>query len=310
MAMHEPVLVEEILTNLQVGGDGVYLDATVGLGGHVAAMLKTGDKVRVVGMDRDHQALEMAKKRLSLELNKRFFAFEGNFKDILDLKVQFPLKTFDGILLDLGVSSYQLDTAERGFSFQKEGPLDMRMSHRQRTKASDLVNGLSEEELTKLFFEYGEERFSKKISRVICRERAIKPIETTLELANLIAEISPRSGKGIHPATRVFQALRIAVNDELNCLDEALEDMVHCLKEKGRLAVIDFHSLEDRIVKHTFVKLEKPCTCPHDFPKCVCGKVSLGKRVTRKPILPTKEEVQKNSRSRSAKLRVFERMST
>jgi len=230
---------------------------------------------------------------------------------LIKLKKKFKRQRFDGAVLDLGVSSFQLDKAARGFSFQKEGPLDMRMDPSQKIRAFDFVNTLPEKKLAQLFYDYGEERFSSHIARVICERRKQKPLQTTLELANLISELTPIWKRSkLHPATRVFQALRIAVNQELENLDQALEDILKCLKKRGRLVVISFHSLEDRIVKQSFFKFENPCVCPSDFPKCICGKKPLGHRVTSKPVIASQEEMEQNPRSRSAKLRVIERMDT
>ncbi|MBI3019536.1 MAG: 16S rRNA (cytosine(1402)-N(4))-methyltransferase RsmH [Deltaproteobacteria bacterium] len=308
--VHAPVLMKEVLELLKIIKGGVYLDGTVGLGGHAAAILKEAEGVRVIGIDRDLQALELIKQKLHSEVNKRLFLYHGNFKDILKLKNKFKRQKFDGALLDLGVSSFQLGEAARGFSFQKEGPLDMRMDTSQKEKAFDLVNTLPEKELSQIFYDYGEERFSSPIAHVICERRKQKPLETTLELANLISELTPlwKRGTKIHPATRVFQALRIAVNQELENLDRALEDILTCLKKGGRLVVISFHSLEDRIVKQSFFRFENPCICPPDFPKCACGKKPLGHRVTSKPRIASEEEVKQNPRSRSAKLRAIERI--
>ena len=306
--MHEPVLVNEVIQLLGVKEKGIYLDGTVGLGGHTKAILKIAPSIRVIGIDRDKKALEEVKKKFKEELNKRLYLYKGNFKDIMTMKKKFPVQKFQGALLDLGFSSFQLADSERGFSFQQEGPLDMRMDSSQKEKAFDIVNTLSEEKLADIFFQFGEERLSRQIAKAICQRRKKDPIQTTLQLSNLICEISPRWGQSIHPATRVFQALRIAVNEELEGLDEALKDIFQCLKEGGRLGVISFHSLEDRIVKQTFYSFENPCTCPSDFPKCVCGKKPVGKRITQKPAVPSDEEIRKNPRSRSAKLRVIERV--
>ena len=299
--MHVPVLCEEIMEILKVNNEGTYLDATFGWGGHTEAIFLRAPQAKVVAMDRDSETLKFAQQRFSKILNKNLFLMHGNFKDgVTD--------AFDGILIDLGFSSLQIDDPERGFSFQKEGPLDMRMDRTQKLTAAAIVNSWSEEDLAALFKTYGEEPFSKKISFRICKKRSEKPIETTTELSNLISISIPRRFQSkIHPATKVFQALRIEVNQELTGLGEALEKMVLSLKPGGRLAVISFHSLEDRIVKQSFYRFERPCTCPSDFPHCVCGKVALGVRITHKPIVPSDLEIQKNPRSRSAKLRVFER---
>ena len=308
--VHIPVLVKEVLELLKIKERGVYLDGAVGLGGHTAAILKEAADTCVVGLDRDRDALELVKQKLHLELNKRLFLYHGNFKEIQKLKKKLKRQRFDGALLDLGVSSFQLQEAARGFSFQKEGPLDMRMDPSQKISAYDLVNTLPEKELTHLFYKYGEERFSSRIAHVICERRKHNPLKTTLELSNLISELTPlwkRESK-LHPATRVFQALRLAVNQELENLSEALKDILQCLKKGGRLVVISFHSVEDRIVKQSFFQFENPCICPSDFPKCICGKKPLGHRVTSKPWVASQEEVKQNPRARSAKLRAIERM--
>lgn len=310
--MHEPVLLHEVIRLLNIKDHTAYLDGTIGLAGHTSAILNIFPNVKVVGIDRDRKALEEVKKRLTPEIGKRLFLFKGNFKDISILKRQFPIKLFHSALLDLGVSSFQLDDPRRGFSFQKEGPLDMRMDDSQKTKAMDLVNFLSERKLADIFFKFGEEHLSFKIAKWICQKRKMKPIKTTLELSNLISEIYPRyrERSKIHPATRVFQALRIAVNEELEGLEQSLEDILSMLETGGRLAVISFHSLEDRIVKRSFLRFENPCICPKTIPKCVCMKKTLGKRVILKPLTPSPEEIQKNPRSRSAKLRVVEKGGT
>jgi len=310
--MHRPVLLQEVL-DLLLGASsrpssGIYFDGTIGLGGHAEAILKQDPTAQVVGMDRDETALEQVQKRLSKEMDKRLFLFHGNFKDFKEAQNMFPARKFDGALLDLGFSSFQVDQAERGFSFQKEGPLDMRMDLSQKKTAADLVNGLSERELSDLFFKYGEERHAARIAKAIVMRRAQKPFKTTLELAHLIMARAPSgTNRRIHSATRVFQALRIAVNDEIDGLPEAIEAIFLSLNVGGRLAVISFHSLEDRIVKRSFLRLEHPCDCPAALPECVCGKKPLGRRITRKPVAAGDREILMNPRARSAKLRVIER---
>ena len=307
--MHQPVLLKEVIEFLRVTEGSTFLDGTLGLGGHTEAILKSAMDVKVIGMDHDEKALQQVRKKFRKEVGARLFLFHGNFKDFKMLKETFPVQEFDGALLDLGISSFQLDDPERGFSFMKEGPLDMRMDLSQEKTAKDLINHLSQEELSEIFFNYGEERYSKQIARIIVERRSKEPFEITLDLANLIAAMVPSwQRQKIHPATRVFQALRIAVNEELQGLEKAFEGILYALKEKGRLIVISFHSLEDRIVKRSFLKFENPCTCPKDIPYCVCGLKPLGKRVTLKPVVPSLEEVKRNPRSRSAKLRVIERV--
>lgn len=311
--MHQPVLLREVIDFLQVKDKKVYFDGTIGLGGHIEAILRGAPETQVVGMDRDAEALKQVRKRLHAFMDKRLYLFHGDFKNISHVKQDFPFKIFDGALLDLGASSFQIDEACRGFSFQKEGPLDMRMDRisgekNQRT-AFDLVNTLSQQQLADIFFKYGEERFSKKIARAIVGRRKQKPFRTTLELSNLISSLSPLWMKTkIHPATRVFQALRIVINEELEGLEEAFEAILESLRVGGRLAVISFHSLEDRKVKSSFYRFENPCVCPTDLPVCSCQRRAIGRRVTKKPVIPSDREILMNPRSRSAKLRVVERL--
>lgn len=300
---HRPVLVKSVIEFLRVKERGVYLDGTVGLGGHTEAILSASETAIVIGIDKDEEAIKQTSIRLKKEIGKRLFLFHGDFKEIGNLKKMFPHSTWDGALLDLGVSSYQLDDPTRGFSFRKEGPLDMRFSLSQKKTAYDLVNTLSEDTLANIFYKYGEERFSRKIAKRIVETRKQKPIRTTLELANLV----PYSQQKIHPATRVFQALRIAVNEELEGLEESCRGLLESMNTGGRLIVITFHSLEDRIIKHGFLRFENPCICPINLPACVCGRKPLGKRVTKKPMVSSDEEIRENPRSRSAKMRVFER---
>ena len=304
--MHIPVMVNEILEALKVGPGKIYLDGTIGGGGHTEAILTRAPDTKIVGIDRDKEAIDRISKRLKSYIDeKRLSLIQGNFKEVATLLKEDTL--FDGALLDFGFSSFQIDNPKRGFSFQKEGPLDMRMDQNQKLTAADLIQHLEEKEMADLFFTYGEERFSRKIAAAIVRRRGKNPFRTTLDLANFIAAITPQRHFRIHPATRVFQALRIVVNDELTGLSEVLVDFVKKLKKEGRLAVISFHSLEDRLVKQTFVTLEKPCICPPDFNQCMCGKSPLGKRVTKKPLIPSSKEILMNPRARSAKLRVLVR---
>lgn len=311
--MHKPVLLMEILDLLQIEDGKVYLDGTIGTGGHTEAILNKCPTTTVIGIDRDEQALKEVTKRLKKYIGKTLFLFHGNFKDFDNLKKDFPKGTpkdiINGAILDLGISSFQLDDKDRGFSFQKEGPLDMRMDLSLKTKASDLVNTLPENELTTLFFTYGEERHSKKIAQAIVRRRQQKPFQTTLDLSNLISSLSPLWTRSrIHPATRVFQALRIAVNDELKGLRDAFEKILRNLQVGGRLAIISFHSLEDREVKKSFYTFEHPCVCPREVAICLCHKKPIGRRITKKPLVPSSAEITSNPRSRSAKLRVIERV--
>lgn len=304
---HRPVLAKEVLDFLQVKEGGIYLDGTIGLGGHTEAILGVSPSLVVIGVDKDEGALGQTKKRFKKEIGKRLFLFHGDFKEIESLKKMFPYKTWDGALLDLGVSSYQLGDPQRGFSFQKEGPLDMRQSLSQKETAYDFINRLSEKALADIFYKYGEEKFSRRIARKIIEVRERKPIRTTLELANLISYLIPQRKYQSHPATRVFQALRIAVNRELEGLEDACRSLIDSMNIGGRLIVLSFHSLEDRIIKQGFLRFENPCICPRFLPRCICGKRSLGIRITRKPVVPTEGEIEKNPRSRSAKMRVFER---
>jgi len=285
----------------------------MGGGGHCALICKHLTTGRLVGIDRDSDAIAAATARLaSCAVPNIFTAVNGNFFEMREILDGLGIEKVDGILLDLGVSSYQIDTPQRGFSFMRDGPLDMRMSKDAALTAQDIVNNFAEKDLTKIFFDFGEERFSRKIARAICEAREVSTIETTLQLAGIIEKVVPKKRKrdafekSPHPAMRTFMALRIAVNDELAPLSVALQSAASCLAENGRIAVITFHSLEDRIVKTTFAKLANPCECPRDIPYCACGKVPTLRLVTRKPIIPSVEEIQENSRAHSAKLRVAE----
>ena len=273
--------------------------------GHSEEIVKRlSEKGLLIGIDRDEEALEAAKKRLEKYKNVKYI--HGNHDDIN--KLLEDIGKVDGILLDLGVSSYQLDEKTRGFSYMENARLDMRMDKTQKLTAEDVVNEYSEEKLANIIYKYGEERFSRNIARNICKERQTKRIETTEELVNIIKNSIPKAKQNSgHPAKRTFQAIRIEVNNELEPLYNTILNSIECLKENGRLAVITFHSLEDRAVKEAFIKAEGKCTCPKDLPYCVCNYKSYGKIITRKPILPSKEEQEENSRSKSAKLRIFER---
>ncbi len=307
---HISVLLNECIDNLNIRPDGIYVDGTMGGGGHsleIAKRLTTG---RLICIDQDPNAHEAAGKRLAEYKDKITFVRDnfGNIKSILD---SLEIEKIDGMLLDIGVSSHQLDEAERGFSYQQDAPLDMRMNPDRPFSAYDVVNGYDEDELDRVIFTYGEERWARRIAQFIVKEREAKPIETTGELVDIIKKAVPKGARkdGPHPAKRTFQAIRIEVNGELEVLQRAIDDVAARLAVGGRLCIITFHSLEDRIVKEAFRKQENPCICPPQFPVCVCGKKPLGRVITRKPILPSKEELEKNPRSRSAKLRVLEGVS-
>lgn len=307
---HVSVLPEETVGSLEIKPDGVYVDGTLGGGGHaylVAEQLGNGG--RLIGIDQDADAISAASDRLA-PFKDRVTIVRDNYVNIASVLSELGIAAVNGIYLDLGVSSYQLDTAERGFSYMEDAPLDMRMDRRQTKTAADIVNFASEQELFRMIRDYGEDRFAKNIAKHIAAARAKKPIETTLELANIVRGAIPMKVQvtGGHPAMRTFQAIRIELNGELRVLENALGTMIGLLKPGGRLSVITFHSLEDRIVKNAFRDAENPCTCPPGLPVCVCGKKSLGKVITRKPVIPGEEELKANSRSRSAKLRVFERV--
>lgn len=304
---HISVLLNECIDNLNIKPDGIYVDGTMGGGGHsleIAKRLTTG---RLICIDQDPNAHEAAGKRLAEYKDRITFVRDnfGNIKSILD---SLGIEKIDGMLLDIGVSSHQLDEAERGFSYQQDAPLDMRMNPDRPFSAYDVVNGYDEDELDRVIFTYGEERWARRIAQFIVKEREAKPIETTGELVDIIKKAVPKGARkdGPHPAKRTFQAIRIEVNGELEVLQRAIDDVAARLAVGGRLCIITFHSLEDRIVKEAFRKQENPCICPPQFPVCVCGKKPLGRVITRKPILPSKEELEENPRSRSAKLRVLE----
>ncbi len=307
---HKSVLLEETIEHLNIKPGGVYVDGTLGGGGHsyeIARRLRTG---RLIGIDQDEAAIRAAGERLA-QYQDRVTIIRSNYCDMKQVLHSLDIDQADGILLDLGVSSYQLDTPERGFSYKEEAPLDMRMDTRGDKTAKDIINGYSEMELYRIIRDYGEDNFAKNIAKHIVRRREEKPIETTFELNEAIKAAIPmklRVATG-HPAKRTFQAIRIELNRELEVLKNTLQDMIDLLSPGGRLCIITFHSLEDRIVKSCFKTNENPCTCPPNFPVCVCGKVSQGRVVSRKPILPSSEELEYNKRSKSAKLRVFEKAS-
>ena len=305
---HKPVLLDESIVGLNINPDGIYVDGTLGGGGHSFHILqKLSENGKLIGIDRDMEAIFAAKKKLENFNNK--IIYHGNHDNIKRILVELGIDKVDGILLDLGISSYQIDEAERGFSYMLDSKLDMRMNREDKLSAYEVVNKYSEDNLSNIFSDYGEERYSKRIAAKICEVRKTKLIETTLELAGIIRTCIPYKAvqeKG-HPAKRVFQAIRIEVNSELEKLKEAVIDSVNCLNTSGRLVIITFHSLEDRIVKHAFEELEGKCTCPSGFPVCICGYKSYGKNITKKPITSKELELEENSRARSAKLRIFER---
>lgn len=306
---HISVLLNECIEGLNIKENGIYVDGTLGGGGHsshIAAKLTTG---RLIGIDQDTDAIQAASKRLEPYKNV-FTAIHSNFYNVREVLDNLGIEKADGFLLDLGVSSYQLDEADRGFSYMHDAPLDMRMNRENEYSAWNVVNEKSEKELNDIIFKYGEEKWAKRIAQFIVQERAIKPIETTYDLVEVIKKAVPKGARrdGPHPAKRTFQAIRIEVNGELAILDKTVDDMVASLNPGGRLCIITFHSLEDRIIKNAMKRHENPCVCPPEFPVCVCGKKPDGKVITRKPILPSDEELEFNPRSRSAKLRILERI--
>ncbi len=307
---HIPVMLNECLEGLNIKADGTYVDGTVGGAGHSIEIVKRlSENGRLICVDKDGDALKAAGERLAPYKDRVTFIHD-DYKNLVNELDSIGVGKVDGILLDLGVSSYQLDNAERGFSYMKDAPLDMRMDRSQRISAHEVVNGYTESELARILFDYGEEKLARQIARNIVRARSEKPIETTLELAKIVEDTYPAKTrwKFGHPAKRTFQAIRIEVNDELSSLGEAVTAMARRLEKGGRMAVITFHSLEDRIVKSAFKELSLACTCPPDFPVCVCGKVQEVELVNKKPITASEEELENNSRSQSAKLRVIEKL--
>lgn len=307
---HKSVLLDEVIENMNIDPKGIYLDGTLGGGGHsyeIAAKLTTG---RLIGLDQDEAAIEAAGLRLA-KYEDKITIIRSNYRDMKAVLADINLFKVNGILLDLGVSSYQLDTPERGFSYREDAPLDMRMDERNEKTAKDIVNGYSEMELYRMIKSYGEDRFAKNIAKHIVKAREDKPLETTFELNDIVRAAIPAKirATGGHPSKRTFQAIRIELNHELEILRDTLEDMIDLLLPGGRLLIITFHSLEDRIVKEAFRTNENPCICPPKLPICACGKTSRGKVITRKPILPSLEELEVNKRSKSAKLRIFEKTS-
>ena len=306
---HVSVLLEETVSNLMIREDGIYVDGTMGGAGHSYQICKQlGEKGRFVGIDQDEAAIRTGQERLQ-EFGDKVSIVRSNYCNMKQVLQELGIEKVNGIVLDLGVSSHQLDTAERGFSYKEDGPLDMRMDKRQERTAKDIVNGYSEMELFRIIRDYGEDKFAKNIAKHIVRMREEKEFETTYELNEAIKAAIPmkvRKNTG-HPSKKTFQAIRIELNKELEVLNNTLQDMIDLLDDNGRICIITFHSLEDRIVKSIFRKNENPCTCPPNFPVCMCGLKSKGKVITRKPILPSEGEMEANRRSKSAKLRVFER---
>ncbi len=304
---HEPVLLEECIKALNINPDGIYIDGTLGGAGHSLEIAKKLlPKGLLIGIDRDTEALRAAKDKLKNYTNVKYI--HDNHDNIKQILEELQINGVDGILLDLGVSSYQLDEKSRGFSYIADAELDMRMDKEQKLTAKEIVNTYSEEKLSNIIWEYGEERFSRQIARNICKSREQKKIETTGELVEIIKKSIPLSKqKDGHPAKRTFQAIRIEVNNEIQPLYNTILDCINCLNKNGRLAVLTFHSLEDRAVKKAYNEAEGKCTCPSDLPYCVCGAISQGKIINKKPIEATKEETERNSRAKSAKLRIFEK---
>ena len=306
---HKSILLNECMEGLSIKADGIYVDGTLGGGGHSFHIAeRVSDKGRLIGIDQDEDAIEAATKRLA-QFKQRVTIVRDNYEHFQEILSTLSIPAVDGILLDLGVSSYQFDEADRGFSYRFDAPLDMRMDKRQDFTAKDLINSYSEAELYHIIRDYGEDKFAKNIAKHIVLERAKKPIETTFELSEVISHAIPMKMRvqGGHPAKKTFQAIRIALNRELEVLEESLDGMIKALKPGGRLCIITFHSLEDRIVKRAFRTAEDPCICPKDFPICTCGRKSLGKVISKKAILPSDLEREENPRSKSAKLRIFER---
>ncbi len=305
---HVSILLKECMDGLDIKPDGIYVDGTLGGGGHTFKLIQFIDGGKVIGIDQDQDALEAASKRLSI-FGDKFIPVHNNFSNLLEVLETLGIKKIDGFLLDLGVSSYQLDEAERGFSYMNDGQLDMRMNQEDEFSAYDVVNTYSEDELTRIIREYGEENWANRIAKFIVEARSEKPLETTFELVDIIKNAIPASARkdGPHPAKRTFQAIRIEVNNELKIIEKTIEDAVSVMNKGGRVAIITFHSLEDRIVKNTFKKLAQGCICPPEFPVCICNNKPKVKIISRKPILPSEREVIDNPRARSAKLRIAEK---
>ena len=304
---HKPVMLEECISGLNIKKDGIYVDGTLGGAGHSKEILKRlSNKGLLIGIDRDEDALNAAKENLKEFQNVIYV--HNNHDNIKEILEELKIDNVDGILLDLGVSSYQLDERNRGFSYLGENELDMRMDKSQKLTAKEVVNEYKEEDLANVIYEYGEERFSRQIAKNICKQRKEKEIKTTKELVDIIEKSIPKKFQNDgHPAKRTFQAIRIEVNNEIKPLYNTVLNSIDCLKPGGRLVIITFHSLEDRAVKNAYIEAKGKCTCPKDLPYCVCGAKSLGEIITKKPIIATDEEIKENSRSKSAKLRIFER---
>ena len=306
---HKSVLLNETVDALNIRPDGIYVDGTLGGAGHSYEICRRlSPKGRLIGIDQDEAAIKAATEHLG-EFKDRVTIIRSNYCEMKQQLNRLGVTSVDGIMLDLGVSSYQLDTADRGFTYREDAPLDMRMDQRQSRTARDIVNEYSEMELYRVIRDYGEDKFAKNIAKHIVQARQKISLETTGELIQVIKAAIPMKVRAVggHPAKRTFQAIRIELNNELGVLEDSLDDMIELLNDEGRLCIITFHSLEDRIVKNRFRENENPCTCPREFPVCVCGKKSKGRVITRKPILPGEIELEENPRSKSAKLRVFER---
>ena len=306
---HKPVLLEEAISLLNIDPNGIYVDGTLGGAGHSYEICKMLEKGKLVGIDQDSDAIEAAKQRLS-QFREKVILVNDNFINIVNILKQNKIEKVDGILLDIGVSSYQLDEADRGFSYQNDAPLDMRMNKGAKLSAKEVINEYSENQLSKVIFEYGEERWAKRIAKFIINARQNKSIETTGELVEIIKNAIPAPARreGPHPAKRTFQAIRIEVNNELEVLKQVINNSMEVLNTRGRMCIITFHSLEDRIVKEAFLSLSNPCICPPRFPVCICNKKSIVKIVTKKPISANVEELEENPRARSAKLRAVEKI--
>lgn len=306
---HKPVMPDECIDALNIKPDGIYVDGTLGGGGHSERIAERLTSGKLICIDRDEDAISAASARLEKYKDKIVFVHD-NFANVKNILENLSVPGIDGIMFDLGVSSYQLDTAERGFSYNMDAPLDMRMDVSSPLSAYDVVNSYPEPELKRIIYEYGEEQNAPRIARAIVERRLESPIKTTFELVDVIKSVAPKKdlAHGHHPAKQTFQAIRIEVNGELSVIAPALEDAVNALNAGGRIAVITFHSLEDRAVKQVFARLEKGCTCPPDFPVCVCGKMPLIKSLFRKPVLPSEDELSENRRSHSAKLRAAEKI--
>ena len=306
--IHKPVLLDESVKGLNIKEDGIYVDCTLGGGGHTEEILKKATKGKVIGIDQDDYAIERASEKLSSY--KNFIPVKNNFSKIEEILNELSIDKIDGIIFDLGVSSFQLDIPERGFSYNYDMPLDMRMDKSQTTTARHIVNGYEENELTRILWDYGEEKWAARIAKFIVEEREQEFIETTGQLVSIIKKAIPKSARqeGSHPAKKTFQAIRIEVNRELEILENTVKAAVERLNKKGRICVITFHSLEDRIIKNTFAELNKDCICPPEFPKCMCEHRRKLKIITKKPITPSEEELTENRRAHSAKLRIGERV--